>query len=147
MDKSTAIAVLRKSKPKAMLAKLMQLFPEVSPPPPQSLPPLPEPVAVKIEPETQPSFDLEAWKASVNRRVAARTAASTSRGHAPPAQHNAAENDLPLLDRYVMGIDETVVQTETTWEFSADAPAITGRSLLSEDGGGSGGSLFGAGAN
>lgn len=138
VDKKVAISVLKKTKPKEILAKLMELFPEDVPYAEYLNEPEKVPVAVP-EPIMTWEQNLEAWKASSAQRHAA-AVKDLPIVPGPAVEPSSAPSEPPQLEQYMMEVDDYVLQTETQWAISADAPVKAGGSLF-----GGGGSLFGGG--
>lgn len=143
VDKTVAISVLRKTKTKAILTKLLELFPPQVPtrkdiPIPEKFPApaVPRRMILPIrprEPEIKWEDKLDKWKAESARRVAATTVVNPRTAPAPASE--------PLrLDQYMMDVDDSLLQTgEPTWDVTDASVPETQSSLLG------GGSLFGGG--
>lgn len=141
VDKKAAMSALKKTKPRAILAKLMELFPEKTPYAEYLEAPT-EQTVMRQTPEMTWEQSLEAWKAESARRYMPASRGLPVRlasASASIAQPSSSQSEPPQLDQYMMEVDDSVLQSEATWEISAEVPMRASRSIFGGD------SLFGGG--
>jgi hypothetical protein len=157
VNKREAIWVLKRSKPNAMLAKLMELFPEAVPvraPPtavatPSPLEALPSTNSSSASVAPATFEDLGAFVASsvLNRTMGDAAFSNLGTNTSPVSQDNqqtklgkrsSSERDVDLEEpenkrrkeeqvsfarSLMLPVDDSLLQVQTTWQISADAPA------------------------